>query len=80
MLLVVTCLWNHLDVLYGRAFKGGWLFVHATKDSKGILRTCHNQQNVGMRIVMGAVRSGAAPTYIYASHGNRPAGISRSEA
>ena len=38
VLQVVTCLWNHLGVLHGRALNGAssWLFVHATKDSKSI--------------------------------------------
>ena len=44
--------WNRLGVLHGRALEGASLFVHATKDSKGILRTRRSLRSVGMRAVM----------------------------
>ena len=49
---VTACLWNHLDVLHGRALKGALLFVCATKNSRGILWMCRSPQNVGMHAVV----------------------------
>ena len=48
----VTCPWNCLGVLHGRELNGASLFVHAIKDSKSILRTCHGSRNIGMCAVL----------------------------
>ena len=53
--------WNRPDVLHGRALEGASLFVHATKDSKGILRTCRSPRNVGMHAVTEVRQSLASP-------------------